>query len=151
MAFLCFFAVLAALLALCAVVYALGAPVHALAVPGAMVASPTSVAGAWQRMHVGGVQLARVTLDAPVEAPLPLLGFSFIVAALLSLFVEHSARSVAPFLARAAGRLLRRAHDGAKEAVRSGPLHRPSSHSLGLLRGRHLYGGVHASLRRSWR
>ena len=38
MAFLCFFAVLAALLALCAVVYALGAPVHALAVPGAMVA-----------------------------------------------------------------------------------------------------------------
>eukprot|EP00966_Prymnesium_polylepis_P242055 5598071-Prymnesium_polylepis.1 len=34
-----------------------------------------------------------------------MLGFSFIVAALLSLIVEHSARSVAAFLARAAGRL----------------------------------------------
>eukprot|EP00966_Prymnesium_polylepis_P237669 5496921-Prymnesium_polylepis.1 len=63
--------------------------------PGAMVASPVSVAGAWQRVHVGGVRLALVTLDAPVEVPMPLFGFSLLVATLLSLFVEHSAWSVA--------------------------------------------------------
>eukprot|EP00966_Prymnesium_polylepis_P124440 2877750-Prymnesium_polylepis.1 len=44
-------------------------------------------------MHVGGVRLALVTLDAPVEAPMPLFGFSLLVATPLSLFVEHSAFS----------------------------------------------------------
>jgi hypothetical protein len=95
--------------------------VHALAMPGALVASPTSVAGAWQRMHVGGVQLARATLDAPVEAPVPMLGLSFLVAMLLSHFVEHSAWRVAPHLVRAAGCLLRRAYGSVRDNVRSGP------------------------------
>eukprot|EP00966_Prymnesium_polylepis_P313821 7252226-Prymnesium_polylepis.2 len=60
-------------------------------------ASPATALSAWQRMHVGSAHLARVTLDAPVNAQLPMFGLSLLAAMLLSQFFEHSAWSVAFF------------------------------------------------------
>eukprot|EP00966_Prymnesium_polylepis_P240877 5570648-Prymnesium_polylepis.1 len=105
-------------MALCATVYVLRAPVHALVAPGALVTSPAAAAGAWQRMHVGGAHLARVTLDAPVDAPLPMLGLSFFAATLLSQFFEHSAWNVAHFLVHALIHAARRAFGASGRAVR---------------------------------
>eukprot|EP00966_Prymnesium_polylepis_P123761 2862030-Prymnesium_polylepis.1 len=70
-------------------------------------------------MQAGGGQLAHMVLAAPARAPMQIFGVTFLIAMLLSQFVEHGGWNVAVFIAAATRHAARRALGASNRAVRS--------------------------------
>eukprot|EP00966_Prymnesium_polylepis_P276709 6392973-Prymnesium_polylepis.1 len=70
---------------------------------------------------MGGSRLANIALAAPERAPLPIFGLTFLLACLLSLFVEHAAWQVGTYLFCVAKRACLRAGGATERAVRACP------------------------------
>ena len=72
-------------------------------------------------MQAGSGQLAHMVLEAPTRAPMQIFGVTFLIAMMLSQFVEHGGWNVAVFVEAATRHAVRRALGSSNRAVRSIP------------------------------